>query len=272
MSQSFTRLHPQLQATVSACIDTALMLHATTMPQIRRVMAGDAIIEDYIRALGFGDRIVPWQHLGRGDGNDPDLILAHEVAGGTSLCPTWLPRRYEPRLSLIQGARTPAEVQANLRRIARVLGNTMGEMVPVQRFRESFEGLRSRLRVPGPRILVLVETGRGSYRLTGQDHPCHPLFASLGWTSAPNRRMAGEKLSVRALSRMDYEAILILEAWPGAEGESALARHWPLMLSPAADTECWGRMPMQELMCFGPSLPDRLADLAFRFQAMKPED
>ncbi|MGM0450884.1 MAG: hypothetical protein ACQERE_08655 [Pseudomonadota bacterium] len=272
MSQSFTRLLPELQATVSACIDTALMLHATTMPQVRHVMAGDRVIEDYVRALGFGDRLIPWQHLGRDDRPEPDLILAHEVAGGTSLCPTWLPRRYEPRLSLIKGAKTPSDIQANLRRIARILGNTMGEMVPAQRFRETFEGIRSRVRTPGPQVLVLLETGRGRYRLTGQDHPCHALFASLGWTSAPNRHVAGEKLSVRGLSRLDHDAILILEAWPGAEGESALARHWPLMLSPSAETECWARMPMLELMCLGPSLPERLADLAFRFQALKPED
>lgn len=271
MSQSFSRLLPELQATVSACIDTALMLHATTMPQIRRVMAADAVIEDYIKALGFGDRLVPWQHLGRDEERDPDLILAHDVAGGTSLCPTWLPRHYEPRLVRIKGARTATDVQTNLRRIARVLGNTMGEMVPAQRFRETFEGLRGRIHTPGPRILVLLETGQGQYRLTGSDHPCHALFATLGWTSAPNRHVAGEKLSVRALNRIDHDAILILEAWTGGEGESALARHWPLMLSPACDTNRWARMPMLELMCLGPSLPERLVDLAVRFQTLKPD-
>lgn len=145
MSQSFTRLLPELQATVNACIDTALILHATTMPQVQRVMAGDAVIKDYVRALGFDDRLIPWQHLGRDDGPEPDLVL--------------------------------------------------------------------------------VETGRGRYRLTGQDHPCHALFATLGWTSAPNHRVAGEKLSVRGLGRLDYDAVLILEAWPSAKGESALARH-----------------------------------------------
>jgi len=271
MSQSFTRLLPELQATVSACIETALVLHATTMPQIRRVMAGDAVIEDYVRALGFGDRLVPWQHLGLDDGPDPDLILAHEIAGGTSLCPTWLPTRYQPRLSMVQGARSASDVQDNLKRIARILGNTMGEMVPAQRFRETFEGLRARLHVPGPRVLVLVETGRGRYRLTAPDHPCHSMFAQLGWISAPSERVAGEKLSVRTLSMVEHDAVLILEAWTGEERESALARHWPLMLSPAAETERWARLPMLELMCFGPSLPDRLADLATRFQALKPD-
>lgn len=272
MSQPSTHLIPELQASVNACIETALVLHATTMPQIQRVMAGDAVIQDYVRALGFGDRLVPWQHLGQNSAPEPDLILAHEIAGGTSLCPTWLPSRYKPRLSLIQGAQTTTDVQNNLKRIARILGNTMGDMVPTQRFRETFEGLRARLHVPGPQVLVLVETGRGSYRLTGRDHPCHWLFARLGWVSAPSERIAGEKLSVRALDTLDHDAILILEAWPGEVGESALARHWPLMLSPAAETERWARIPMLELMCFGPSLPERLADLAARFQALKPEN
>lgn len=270
MSQPSTRLIPELQASIGACIETALVLHATTMPQIQHVMAGDAVIEDYVRALGFGDRLVPWQHLGCDDGAEPDLILAHAIAGGTSLCPAWLPKRYEPRLSLVQGARTPLEIQSNLKRIARILGNTMGEIVPAQRFRETFEGLRARLHIPGPRVLVLVETGRGRYRLAGQGHPCHTLFAQLGWSGAPSKRIAGEKISPRTLGRLDYDAVLILEAWPGEAGESALARHWPLMLSPASETERWARIPVMELMCFGPSLPERLADLAFRFQALKP--
>ncbi|MEQ6885641.1 hypothetical protein [Salicola sp. Rm-C-2C1-2] len=270
MSQPPTSLLPELQASIGACIETALVLHATTMPQIRHVMAGDAVIEDYVRTLGFGDRLVPWQHLGSDGVADPDLILAHQIAGGTSLCPTWLPARYEPRLSLVQAAQTPGEVQSNLKRIARVLGNTMGEMVPAQRFRETFEGLRERLHISGPCVLVLVETGRGRYRLAGHNHPCHTLFAQLGWSSAPSDRIAGEKISPRTLDKLNYDAVLILEAWPGEAGEHALERHWPLMLSLASETERWARMPVMELMCLGPSLPERLADLASRFQALKP--
>ena len=270
MSQPSTSLLPELQASIGACIETAMILHATTMPQIQHVMAGDAVIADYVMALGSGDRLVPWQHLGCDDAPEPDLILAHEIAGGTSLCPAWLPKRFEPRLSLVQAAQTPMEIQSNLKRIARILGNTMGEMVPAQRFRETFEGLRARLYIPGPRVLVLVETGRGRYRLAGRNHPCHVLFAQLGWSSAPSKRIAGEKISSRTLDRLDYDAILILEAWSGEAGESALTRHWPLMLSSVSETERWARIPMMELMCFGPSLPERLADLASRFQALKP--
>ena len=257
-----SKLVPELQATVSACVESAVALHAITAPRIASLMAGDAVIENYIETLGFDTHLIPWKRLDRD--TEPDLILAHQVAGGTSLCPAWLPRRLSPRLTLVPAATNSAEVSANLRRIARILGCVMGDMVPTQRFREQFEGLRSRLPRPGPRVLVLIETRPGSYRLTTLTHPCHQLFSSLGWISTPQPSIAGAQLKEGELQNIEHDAVLILEAWE--DTQPGMLRHWPLRLSPAAANEGhWHTESVLTFMCLGPALPSVLTQMALRF-------
>ena len=258
-----SKLDPKLQATVSACVESAMAMHAITAPKVGLLMAGDAIIESYIEVLGFGDRVLPWKRLRRDSEQEPDLILAHRVAGGTSLCPAWLPRHLEPRLTLIPAAKMPADVSSNLRRLARVLGCVMADMIPAQNFREQFEGLRARLPRPGPRVLVLLETGPGTYRLSTVDHPCHQLLGSLGWISAPQHGIAGSQLDPEAVETIEHDAVLILEAWE--DTQPGLVRHWPLTLSPAATRDRWHTESVLNFMCLGPELPRRLTEMAIRF-------
>lgn len=256
-----SNLHPDLQSTVSACIESAVALHRITAPRVSAIMAGDEVIESYINELGFGDRIIPWKRVGHNQ--DPDLILAHQVAGGTSLCPAWLPRHLEPRLTLVSAAEDINGVSANLRRIARVLGGIMADMVPAQRFRERFEGLRSRLPRPGPRVLVLLETGPGSYRFTRADHPCHQLLGALGWISAPQASISGKRVTHQDLTQVEHDAVLVLEAW--SDTQPAMVRHWPLLFSDAAELGRWHTDSILTFLCLGPLLPQKISEMALRF-------
>lgn len=265
-----SKLDPKLQATVSACIESAVALHSLTAPRVGSLMAGDAVIASYIDALGFGDRIVPWTPLGQNSEKEPDLILAHRVAGGASLCPAWLPRRLEPRLTLIPAAKKTADVSSNLRRLARVLGSIMADMVPAQHFRERFEGLRSRLPRPGPRVLVLIETGPGTYRLSTMDHPCHQLLGSLGWISAPQRAIAGKRVNQRDIQTIEHDAVLILEAW--TDTQPGMLRHWPLTLSSSAQQGHWHTESVLSFMCLGPELPRILTEMALCFGLFLRDD
>jgi hypothetical protein len=224
-------------------------------------MAADEVIVSYIQELGFGDRIIPWKRVGRE--TDPDLILAHQVAGGTSLCPAWLPKHLEPRLTLIPAAHNSEQVCANLRRIARVLGCIMAEMVPAQHFRERFEGLRAGLPKPGPRVLVLTETAPGRYRFTNPQHSCHQILGSLGWISAPRPGISDKRVSHEDLKSIEHDAVLVLEAW--SEPQPGMARHWPLMVSEAAKRGHWHTESVLTFLCLGPLLPRKITKMALRF-------
>lgn len=256
-----SNLHPQIEATVSACIESARAMHRLTAPRVGSIMAGDLVIESYIRELGFGDRIVPWKRVGHE--KNPDLILAHQVAGGTSLCPAWLPKNLEPRLTLIRAAHNSEQVCANLRRIARVLGCIMADMVPAQHFRERFEGLKAGLPKPGPQVLVLIETAPGRYRFTNPQHPCHQLLGSLGWVSAPRAEMGDRRVNREDLRSIDHDAVLILEAW--GEPQPGMVRHWPLMVSEAAERGHWHTESIMTFLCLGPLLPQKITEMALRF-------
>ena len=256
-----SNLHPDLEATVSACVESALALHRLTAPRVRSIMAADEVIVSYIQELGFGDRIIPWKRVGRE--TDPDLILAHQVAGGTSLCPAWLPKHLEPRLTLIPAAHNSEQVCANLRRFARVLGCIMAEMVPAQHFRERFEGLRAGLPKPGPRVLVLTETAPGRYRFTNPQHSCHQILGSLGWISAPRPGISDKRVSHEDLKSIEHDAVLVLEAW--SEPQPGMARHWPLMVSEAAKRGHWHTESVLTFLCLGPLLPRKITEMALRF-------
>lgn len=256
-----SNLHPELQATVAACIESAVAVHRVTAPRVTAIMAGDEVIESYIQELGFGERIIPWNHVG--ENRDPDLILAHQVAGGTSLCPAWLPKHLEPKLTLVPAAQGVDQVCGNLRRIARVLGCIMAEMVPAQRFRERFEGLRSRLPKPGPQVLVLLETGPGRYRFTRADHPCHQVLGALGWISTPQSTISGQQVTDEALESIEHDAVLVLEAW--RDTQPGMLRHWPLLFSEAAERGHWHTESIMTFLCLGPLLPRKISEMALRF-------
>lgn len=256
-----SNLHPDLEATVAACIESAAAIHRLTAPRVGSVMAGDEVIESYIRELGLGDRIIPWKRVGRE--MEPDLILAHQVAGGTSLCPAWLPRHLEPRLTLLPAAHNSEQVCANLRRVARVLGCTMADMVPAQHFRERFEGLKAGLPRPGPRVLVLMETAPERYRFTNPGHPCHQLLGSLGWISAPQPGISNKRVAPEDLDGIEHDAVLVLEAWSGTE--PGMIRHWPLKVSPAANRGHWHTESIMTFLCLGPLLPRKITEMALRF-------
>lgn len=256
-----SNLHPDLEATVSACIESAIAMHRLTAPRVGSIMAADEVIASYVEELGLGDRIIPWKRVGRE--SDPDLILAHQVAGGTSLCPTWLPKHLEPRLTLVPAAHNSEQVCANLRRIARVLGCTMAEMVPAQHFRERFEGLRARLPRPGPRVLVLIETAPGRYRFTTPDHPCHQVLGSLGWISAPQPVISSKRVERDQLGSIEHDAVLVLEAWSGTE--PGMVRHWPLLVSEAAGRGRWHTESIMTFLCLGPLLPRKITEMALSF-------
>lgn len=250
-------LHPALRA----CLDSDTATRKALRDQRPPVIPGDDTISAYVRALGHGHRLQKVR-----ESREPAVMITQRplCEGCPGFCHSRMGRCINEAggaLYHVRTARSPAQVEENILRIAELLEDLPAGERLARRFKQQLQAFRQRSQGHRPATLAIIADFSGRAWMAGQDTHWHQLLEELNAGNAARGLSGYLPLTHDALVSLEPEAALILETREGAFRPG----QWPALRDCAFwRAERWALEPITPLASFRPCLAERLDRVRFR--------